>query len=164
MTVRIGVERPDHPEVVALIRALDAYQQALYPPESNHLLDLASLVRPEVIFCVARIDGAAVGCGAALLACDTAGQPYGEIKRMYVDPGRRGNGLGRAILGFLEEELMQRNVTLARLETGIYQPEAIGLYERMGYRPIGPFGDYGEDPLSLFYEKVLAVQEEFVPS
>ena len=39
------------------------------------------------------------------------------------------------------------------LETGIHQHEAIGLYERMGFQRIPPFGAYQEDPLSRFYEK-----------
>jgi ribosomal protein S18 acetylase RimI-like enzyme len=44
-------------------------------------------------------------------------------------------------------------VPLLRLETGIYQTEAIGLYEGFGFERTGPFGEYREDPLSLFYEK-----------
>jgi ribosomal protein S18 acetylase RimI-like enzyme len=47
-------------------------------------------------------------------------------------------------------------VLLLRLETGIYQREAIGLYERMGFYQIPPFGPYTADPLSLCYEKRLA--------
>lgn len=43
-------------------------------------------------------------------------------------------------------------VGLLRLETGTHQAEAIGLYERMGFHCISPFGVYKEDPLSLFYE------------
>ena len=39
-----------------------------------------------------------------------------------------------------------------RLETGIYQSEAIRLYERFGFRRVGPFGAYRNDPLSAFYE------------
>jgi hypothetical protein len=46
-------------------------------------------------------------------------------------------------------------VPLLRLETGIYQQEAIGLYERAGFQRTGPFGDYVMDPLSLYYEMVL---------
>jgi hypothetical protein len=42
-----------------------------------------------------------------------------------------------------------------RLETGIYQLEAIGLYERCGFQRIPPFGDYKADPLSVFFEKRL---------
>ncbi len=42
-----------------------------------------------------------------------------------------------------------------KLETGIHQPEAIGLYERFGFVRCEPFGDYAPDPLSLFMEKPL---------
>ena len=150
MSVQIALERPDQPAVEALIRALDAYQQALYPDESNHLLDIAVLTSGDTLFCVARVDGQAAGCGAAVIRGD-----MGEIKRMYVDPTQRGLGIGRAILQFLEGELTVRGVEWARLETGIHQPAALGLYARLGYREIGPFGDYAPDPLSVFFEKQL---------
>ena len=60
-----------------------------------------------------------------------------------------------AIRRVLEDELRDRQIRLARLETGISQPEAIGLYRRLGYRERGPFGRYRPDPLSLFMEKTL---------
>ena len=53
----------------------------------------------------------------------------------------------------LEGELEVRGVTLFRLETGIKQPEALGLYRKLGYRERGPFGAYVADPLSVFMEK-----------
>ena len=55
----------------------------------------------------------------------------------------------------LEELAAARGFSKVRLETGISQPEAIGLYERNGYYKIPPFGDYWDDPLSFFYEKRL---------
>jgi putative acetyltransferase len=42
---------------------------------------------------------------------------------------------------------------ILRLEAGIHQPEALGLYEALGYVRRGPFGDYGDDPVSVFMEK-----------
>ncbi len=150
MSVEIVLERPDQPEVEVLIQALDAYQQALYPAESNHLLDIAQLTSANTLFCVARVDGRPAGCGAAVIRGD-----MGEIKRMYVDPIQRGHGIGRAILQFLEGQLAARSVEWARLETGIHQPQALALYARSGYREIGPFGDYAPDPLSVFFEKQL---------
>jgi ribosomal protein S18 acetylase RimI-like enzyme len=62
-------------------------------------------------------------------------------------------GLAKLMLDHLETYARERGVGLLRLETGIYQSEAIGLYERMGFRSIPPFGEYREDPLSRFYEK-----------
>ena len=68
---------------------------------------------------------------------------------------RRGNGLAKLIMCELEAHLKQRGIGVARLETGIYQPEAIGLYEKLGYEIRGPFGAYKPDPLSVFMEKRL---------
>jgi len=70
-----------------------------------------------------------------------------------VRPQFRGLGYGRLLLNHLADYALANGVGLLRLETGIYQAPAIRLYERMGFQRIGPFGDYKEDPLSLFYEK-----------
>ena len=56
----------------------------------------------------------------------------------------------------LESSLLAHGIGLARLETGVHQPEALSLYERRGYVRIPPFGDYPNDPLSVFFEKRLA--------
>jgi putative acetyltransferase len=151
MTATIELASPLLPEVRELIRASDAYAQALYPAESNHLVDIASLAQPHVIFCVARRDVAVIGCGAAVLKPEG----YAELKRMFVNEAARGHGVGRQILTFLEDQVRQRGVTRTRLETGVHSHDAIRLYERMGYVKIGPFGDYWDDPLSVFYEKTL---------
>ena len=150
-TATIEQASPLLPEVRELIRASDAYAQALYPAESNHLVDVESLAQPHVIFCVARQDDAIVGCGAAVLKPEG----YAELKRMFVAEAARGHGVGRQLLAFLEEQVRQRGVMLTRLETGVYSHDAIRLYERMGYVKIEPFGDYWDDPLSVFYEKQL---------
>ncbi len=156
MNVQIAWETPNQPEIVALIEELDRYQAELYPAESNHLLDISRLMEPNVLFCVARVDGVTMGCGAAVLYNAVLyNNDYAEIKRMFVSPASRGAGLGWRILAFVETELGARDVAMARLETGIHQVEAIRLYERSGYVTIPPFGDYREDPLSRFYEKRL---------
>ena len=73
--MRIAFELPDQPEVIALIAELDAYQATLYPPESCHSLDLASLKQPNVLFAVARdAAGAAMGCGAVVLGSEYGGR------------------------------------------------------------------------------------------
>ena len=81
-TLTIRPEPPDQPDVIPLIEALDAQMTALYPPESNHLLDIAALSDPAVTFLVVRDGGEAIGCGALLR--DPRG--WGEVKRMYVRP------------------------------------------------------------------------------
>jgi putative acetyltransferase len=147
----IGQERPDQPEVVALIEALDAHAMSLYPPESNHLLDIASLGAPAVTFLVARHEARAVGCGA--IVHDPRG--WAEIKRMFVVPAMRGRGLGSRLLAALEARASAQGLRLLRLETGIHNTEALAAYRRAGYREIPPFGDYLPDPLSVFMEKRL---------
>ena len=56
-----------------------------------------------------------------------------------------------------EDEARAAGMTVARLETGIHQPEAIGLYRKLGYALREAFGDYPtDDPNSVFMEKRLA--------
>ncbi len=148
--IEIRPEDPDQPDIVTLLRAADDWYATLYPAESNHLLDVSTLQQPDIVFLVAREGGELLGFGAVADRGD-----YAEIKRMYLAPVARGRKLGRRILEALETHAAQRGQTCFRLETGIHQPEAIGLYRSAGYREIGPFGSYGPDPLSLFMEKQL---------
>jgi putative acetyltransferase len=150
----IAIELPDQPEVVALIAELDAYQDTLYPPESRHSLDLTALKQANVLFAVARDSaGRAIGCGAILLYPE-----FGEIKRMYVSPHHRGRGVARKLLALLESKAIGCGCKLVTLETGPYQHEALALYASAGYERRGAFGDYTNDPLSVFMQKHLPGQ------
>jgi putative acetyltransferase len=145
----IAFESPDQPDVIGLIAELDAYQDSLYPPESRHILDLASLKQPNVLFAVARDStGEAIGCGAIVLCPE-----FGELKRMYVSPRGRGQGVARKLLALLESRAISAGCKLFKLETGPYQHEALALYAAAGYERRGPFGDYTNDPLSVFMQK-----------
>ncbi|MFO1269520.1 MAG: GNAT family N-acetyltransferase [Rubrivivax sp.] len=178
-TILIRRERPDQPEVMALLQALDDYLGALYPPEANHIMDVASLGASEVRFIVARepamapvmanslgdarhgdaTPGRAVGTAAVRLMpgeAATDGERYGEVKRMYVAPAQRGQRLGAALVAELEATLLREGIGLALLETGRDQTEAVRLYERCGYRERGPFGGYPDNGLSVFYGKRLS--------
>jgi PPOX class probable FMN-dependent enzyme len=151
--MRIAFESPDQPEVRALIQALDDFQASLYPPEARYALDLATLRQPHVLFVVARDDSRrALGCAAVVLEGDA-----GELKRMYVHPDARGRGIGRALLLALEARARAQGCGLLRLETGTRQPEAVALYERLGFRHCGRFGDYPDDPHSVYMDKPLPV-------
>jgi putative acetyltransferase len=148
----IALESPDQPEVIALIAELDSYQDTLYPPESRHAIDLASLKQANVLFAVARDEaGRAVGCGAVVLT-----PAFGELKRMYVSPRCRGQGIARKLLLVLESESVRAGCKLLKLETGPLQPEALGLYASFGYERREPFGEYKNDPLSVFMQKRIA--------
>jgi len=134
-----------------LIDELDALLDPLYPRESQHGYSVEKLLAEGVAFFLIRVNGVPAGCGAVKLIDGE----YAEIKRMYVRPQFRGTGLARSMLRHLSDYAQAQGIELLRLETGIYQPDAIGLYERAGFRLIPPFGEYREDPLSRFYEKQL---------
>ncbi len=151
--MHVALESVDQPDIIRFISDLDAYQGALYPAESNYHLSVAALMQPNVLFAVARDDaGEAIGCGAVVLFDE-----YGELKRMFVPTAQRGRGVAKAIISRLEAEAVQRHCLILRLETGIHQPEALGLYARAGYARRGPYGDYPDDPLSVFMEKQISV-------
>jgi putative acetyltransferase len=147
--MRIAFESPNQADAIALIAELDAYQSTLYPPESHHALDLTSVAAGQVLFVIARDGvGQAVGCGAIVLTPE-----YGEIKRMYVRPEQRGRGLARQVLETLEAAAAQAGCRMLKLESGPSQPEALALYARCGYETCGKYGDYTDDPLSVFMQK-----------
>ena len=155
-TVEIKGESPLTPEAAELFALSDAYAAALYPAESNHMVDAGLLAQPNVVFCVARQNGRALGCGASVVYSASQDEPaYAEIKRMYVHEDARGLGLCARILAYLEQQTAARGARTLRLETGVISHAARRLYEKCGYYQIGPFGDYWDDPLSVFYEKIL---------
>ena len=152
MTAAISLEPPDSDDARALITELDAYLIPLSPRESRHGYPVEKLLKEDVPFFIIRDRGIPVGCGGIKLF----GTDYGEIKRMYIRPQFRGLGFARLMLDHLAGYARSRGVALLRLETGIHQHAAIALYERAGFQPVPPFGEYKPDPLSRFYEKRIA--------
>jgi DNA-binding MarR family transcriptional regulator/GNAT superfamily N-acetyltransferase len=100
-------------------------------------------------FLVATSDGLPVACGGVY----TLSAGVGEIKRMWVDPGWRGAGLGSRLLRHLEDEALALGLPVVRLDTNATLEEAIALYERAGYRRIDRYNDnpYAE----VWFEKRL---------
>jgi GNAT superfamily N-acetyltransferase len=151
MSAIITPERPDTADAVVLITELEAQLEPFYPRESRHGLSVERLLSEAVAFFVLRSDGTPAACGGVKLF----GSAYAELKRMYVRPQFRGLGFGRLMLDHLADYTRTQGVNLLRLETGIHQHAAIGLYERMGFYRIRPFPPYTDDPLSLYFEKQL---------
>jgi putative acetyltransferase len=150
MSITIVEERPDSADAVQLLSELDVHLAVYpYPPESCHAFSIEKLLREGVVFFITRYEGEPAGCGGLKLF----GSEYGEVKRMYVRPAYRGLGLGKAMLHCLAEYARGQQVRVLRLETGIYQTEAMGLYERFGFQRRPPFGEYKDDPMSVYYEK-----------
>ena len=150
-TICIATDDPRAADVRNLIAESDAYMHSLYPSESNHLVDADTLAADDPVFLTARRDGRLLGSIAYRLIAPG----HAEMKRLFVREHARGAGLGRKLLMALENEARRRGIHRISLETGIRQPEAIGLYRACGYQDCGPFGSYQPDPLSLFMSKRL---------
>lgn len=149
--ITIAPETPAQPEVAALIEASDAYSLARYPAEGHFGTDIAGLIDPDVVFLVARRNGAAVGCGAI----QWSGDGTAEVKRMFVSDDARGHGVGRRILGRLIDLARERGIDRVNLETGPLNTEAVALYHAMGFIDTGPFPPYEPNPWSLFMTRRL---------
>lgn len=147
---------PRRADVAALLEQADRYLLDRYPPELCFLDDVEALTAGNATLLGAFAGKTLVGMGALKLLRDR--EDYGEVKRLFVATGARGQGLGRRLMAALEAELWRHRIELMRLETGTRQPEAIALYQSLGYRLRGPYGDYPDNPLSVFMEKRLQDQ------
>ena len=142
-------------EVRALVDELEAILAAEYPPEQRHGLALEVIFQPHIKFFIARLNGAAAGCGGIALF-----DGFAELKRMYVREAARGRGVAPALLARLEATARESKMPVLRLETGTNQLAALRFYQREGYRRCVAFGDYAAMPAqaiatSLFMEKPL---------
>jgi putative acetyltransferase len=146
------------PIAVQMIAALNAELTAMFPePGATHFsLSGGQVAQGEGAFLIAYLDNVAVGCGA-LRRLDEA---TAELKRMYVEPSARGQGIGRALLDALEREARMLGVTRIVLETGTRLIAAIRMYEGMGYARIPLFGEYLSSPeTSLCFGKSVTAFE-----
>jgi putative acetyltransferase len=141
------------PDAQRLIAALNAELNARYPePDANHFrLDPDEVAPGRGAFLLAYRGHEPVACGAVRLLVDGDA----EIKRMYVVDAARGLGFGRRMVEALEAEARALGATRLVLETGVRQPEALGLFARAGFERIEPFGEYAASPLSVCMAKAL---------
>ncbi|MGN7987276.1 GNAT family N-acetyltransferase [Pedobacter sp. 22226] len=79
-----------------------------------------------------------VGCGAIKPFSATEA----EVKRMFVHPDYRKQGIAAKIVTELENWAAETGFTATVLETGKKQPEAIALYQKIGYRITPNYGQY----------------------
>src|SRR5215468_7104825 len=137
----------------ALIARHLAGMHANSPPESVHAFDVDRLRQPGVTFWSVWIGEEIAGCGALKVLDDARG----ELKSMRVADRFLGQGIGRAILDHLTAEARARGLGSLWIETGsapAFVP-ALKLYESAGFLRCGPFGDYREDPFSVFMTREL---------
>ena len=121
-------------------------------------IDAALTIHPgEMVATVGAFDGERIVGHAALRPVTIDGEDALEVKRVIVLPEYRGLGISRQLMAELEVVAVERGVRLLVLQTGDQQPEAVSLYERIGYEPIERFGLYAPVPFFLCFGKRLPV-------
>lgn len=108
-----------------------------YDRQSDGAAELEDFIPPAGVFLVARTSRESVGCGALR----TFAPGVGEIKRMWVAPQFRGQGVARKLLGALEGAARARELHSVRLDTHSSLTQALELYRTSGYREIPRFND-----------------------
>jgi putative acetyltransferase len=149
----IRVDDLSGPEIAALLaeHLRNMYEQS--PPESVHALGIERLRAPDITMWSAWESGELLGC-AALKQLD---REHGEIKSMRTVTRHLRKGVAAALLRHIFAEAKRRSYRRLSLETGS-QPAfgaARNLYAQFGFQPCGPFGDYIDDPNSVFMTRTL---------
>ncbi|MEL1264809.1 GNAT family N-acetyltransferase [Pseudoxanthomonas putridarboris] len=151
--MEIRVDPLQHPAVLALLREHLDGMHRLSPPESVHALDLDGLRRPDITFWTLWDGDALAGCGA-LRRLDAT---HGEIKSMRTSQSHLRRGVASRMLDHIMGEARRRGYRRLSLETGSMDgfAPARRLYAGAGFVPCQPFGDYVEDPNSVFMTRAL---------
>ncbi|MFD1870860.1 GNAT family N-acetyltransferase [Hymenobacter bucti] len=127
----------ENPDFRALVQLLDQDLAARDGAEHGYYAQFNTIASLQHVV-VAYQDDEPVGCGAF--------KPFDadsvEVKRMFVQPAHRGQGVAQAVLAELEQWAGELGYASGVLETGKRQPEAIRLYERSGYARIPNYGQY----------------------
>lgn len=143
----------DHPDVQVLVEQVQAEYVRRYGGRDDSPVDPAEFAAPYGAFFVACLDGRSVATGGwRFLPPGTVRHRPGmqaEVRRMYVVLSARGRGVARAVLRHLERDARRAGADWLVLETGMVQPEAIGLYRSSGYADVPAFGHYASSPLSV---------------
>jgi GNAT superfamily N-acetyltransferase len=148
-----------HPDAATLVARVQQEYVERYGNPDESPVDPTVFDLPEGVFLVGYDDaGTPVATGAWRRSPVQVlgGSSAVEVKRMFVVAEERGHGYARAVLAALEDSAREAGHDLAVLETGLRQPEAIGLYRSAGYEEIPGFGFYKDAPLSRCFGKLLS--------
>jgi putative acetyltransferase len=151
--MRIEPDDLTRQDVLALLNEHLANMHELSPPESVHALDVSKLRSPDISFWTVWDEDVLLGCGAL----KELSPRHGEVKSMRTPAARRGKGAGRAVLKHIVAAAKVRGYERLSLETGSSEAflPAQRLYESFGFTRCGPFGNYREDPHSVFMSLLL---------
>jgi putative acetyltransferase len=152
--VEISVDDLSGEDIAAFLQDHIDDMVAVSPPESRHVLDLDGLRNADITFWAMRDAGEVIACGAL----KALGRAHGEIKSMRTSRAHRGRGMASRMLQHIIGEARARGYRRLSIETGsmeFFRP-AHALYARHGFEVCPPFGQYGEDPNSVFMTRLLS--------
>ncbi|KAF0142933.1 MAG: N-acetyltransferase GCN5 [Stygiobacter sp.] len=138
-------------DFLELVKLLNEDLRKRYP-KTRHLYERGNIIPDDAHTILVYADDVAAGCGC-LRDFDSDGAV--ELKRMFVRDEYRGKRIGRIIVEELEKWAAELNKKTIYLETGVNQPEAIFLYERMHYQWIDNYGEYAGNKESICMKKNL---------
>lgn len=140
------------PEVAALIDALTVELAGSgYTDDETFGYSAGQLDASGVHLVGALVDGRLVGLGGV----EIQGDGCGELKRMYVAPAHRGQGVADAVLSALVEHAVAHQVTTLRLETGDKQHAAMAFYARHGFVVVDRFPPYLDSATSVCMQRAI---------
>jgi len=147
------------PRAVALRRAMDdevgpRYADRFENPSAETAAELAQAFAIDPDTMVLTLVATVGGVPAAHAALRMLGTEY-ELKRLVTLPEYRGRGLSKALIRAIEDAAAERGARRLVLQTGDRQPEAVRLYEHLGYTPIPIYPPYSAIWFSLCYERML---------
>ncbi len=133
---------------IALVKELDA-DLAVRDGKDHAFYASFNTLDPDTHAVVVLQGEVPVGCGAF----KPLGKDAVEVKRMYVPPVHRQQGIASLVLRELEKWAGELGYVRCMLETGRKQPEAIALYRRSGYQVVANYGPYIGVENSVCFEK-----------
>ncbi|GAA0873554.1 hypothetical protein GCM10009117_27010 [Gangjinia marincola] len=148
--IRLIKTTSDHPDFIGLVSQLDAYLKVTDGDEHEFYNQFNGRDQLKHVI-LAYSDEQPIGCGA-FKGFDTNSI---EIKRMFVTPNLRNQGVAAAVLTALEKWAKEISYTRAVLETGKRQTEAIHFYQKNGYSQIPNYGQYKGMENSMCFEKLI---------
>ncbi len=150
-TIEIELADAMSPDLVMLVATLDDFLNRVCGVERNHGAPIDRLAHDDTQMFIARLSGKAVGCAGLQVFEDGTG----EVKRMYVVAELRQTGIGSRLLTRVMEAASVASVSVLRLETTEFLPDAQRLYRAKGFVPCPAYGPYISNPINLYFEKWL---------
>jgi ribosomal protein S18 acetylase RimI-like enzyme len=145
--------RMTDPDAADLVREMTVEIAILYDddPDWSSRLSAEMFAPPNGQFVVGYLGAEPVACAAYRRIDDQLAQ----AQRVFVRPAARSRGIASRMMRHLEALATEAGYLTMRLETGVLQPAAITMYERLGYTQIPAFAPYQDDPVSRCYAKSL---------